>query len=405
MQFDYNYLCHGLGHLTGLETRVYKNEVLIEHYSSYSFYPDIAGLIRQEINTRQENVFYIETEALLVFGVVKSVKDQIVLIIGPASQIRPRKQETVDILYRLGEPYSRLSELQAYFSNVVPYPFENFLEILCFVNYSLNGEKLSVSHLIRKNGALRTVTSGEWAEKEEEEQSELHNTFQAEKLMLSYVTTGNVEAVQAFFTKPPSGRSGYMAHNELRQRKNVFVCAATLISRAAITGGMPSDTAFALSDRYIQKVELLNNGGEISVLNMEMLLDYTKRVEALRCNTGNSRLARNIMRYILKNIGKKITINDMAEALNMNRSYLCEYFKAETGSTIGEFITVTKVEEAKRMLLLSDLSIAHISSYLSFSSQSYFQTVFKKIEGCTPKEYRRKSQAEQVMVCGQAMSF
>ncbi len=393
MHFDYNYLCHGLGHLTGLETRVYKNEVLIEHYTHYSFYPDIAGLIQQEINSRQENVFYVETEELLVFGVVRSKKDQVILIIGPASQIRPGKQETVGILYRLGEPYSRLSDLQAYFSNVVPYPFENFLEILCFVNYALNEEKLSVSHLIRKNGELRTGTSGEWAEKEEE-QSELHNTFQAEKLMLSYVTTGNVEAIQAFFKKPPSGRSGYMAHNELRQRKNVFICAATLISRAAIAGGMPQDTAFALSDRYIQKVELLNNGGEITALDMEMLLNYTKRVEAIKCNTGSSPLARNIMRYVLKNIGKKIKISDIAKAMNMNRSYLCERFKTETGSTIGDFISLTKIEEAKRMLLFSNLSIAHISGYLSFSSQSYFQTVFKKIEGCTPKEYRMKVQIE-----------
>lgn len=393
MQFDYNYLCQGLGHLTGLETRVYKKRELIEHYSHYDFEPDIAGLINHKIEERQENAFYIETEDLLIFGVIKSKRDKTILIIGPTAGIRPEKQDMVSILYMLDEPYGRLPDLQEYFSSMIPYPFETFLEILCFVNYALNEEKLSVAYLIKKSNQIIPTVWNEWENRADDMQEGPHNTYQAEKLMLSYVTTGNVDAIQSFFQKPPTGRIGSIAHNELRQRKNTFICAATLISRAAIMGGMPSEIAFALSDRYIQKAELLNNGGDITILNMEMLLDYTKRVEALKCGTESSQLAKDTMRYVLKNISSKITIIEIAEALNINRSYLCERFKQETGSTIGDFISFSKIDEAKRMLSVSNLSIAQISDYLAFSSQSYFQTVFKKIEGCTPKEYRIKIQA------------
>lgn len=390
MQFDYNYLCQGLGHLTGLETRVYKDEELIEHYSHYDFTPDIAGLIFHEIQSKAGNAYYIETDDLLLFGIIHVKKDNITLIIGPTAQIRPGKQETVTILYMLGESYKRLPMLQEYFSNMVPYPFENFLEIICFVNYALNEEKLTVSHLIQKSNYITSFPQEN--RKAESSQEVLHNTYQMEKQMLSYVTTGNVEAIQAFFTKPPSGRAGYLAHNELRQRKNTFICAATLLSRAAISGGLPPETAFALSDIYIQKAELLKTGRDITILNMDMLLDYTKRVEALKCGADNSRLAKDVMRYVLRNIHKKLSASDIANALNMNRSYLCERFKLETGNTIGDFILSAKMDEAKRMLKMSDLPIAHISDYLSFSSQSYFQTVFKKFEGCTPKEYRSKIQ-------------
>ena len=47
-----------------------------------------------------------------------------------------------------------------------------------------------------------------------------------------------------------------------------------------------------------------------------------------------------------------------------------------------------KLEEAKSMLNYSDKTVSEISEYLCFSSQSYFQNVFKRKYGMTPKEFR-----------------
>ncbi len=388
MQIDYNYLCSGLGHLTGLETRVYKDGLCIEHYTNYAFSPDIAMLIRQEIDDTNDNAFYVETDDLLLFGVIKSKKDAITLIIGPTSQITLGKQETNAILYRLNQSGERLSDLQIYFSNIVPYPFENFLEILCFVNYAINDERLAVADLIKKDGYECNISSDKLVYDQEDQQIEPHNTYEAEKTMLSYVTAGNVEAVEAFLLTPPTGRVGTLAHNELRQRKNAFICAATLISRAAIAGGIDAEAAFALSDRYIQKAELLNSSGDIASLNMQMLMDYTKRVEGRKCGSESSKLVKSVMRYILKHISEKILVDHLAMALRMNRSHLCEKFKQDSGTTISDFISTLKMDEAKRLLSFTELSTSQISEYLAFSSQSYFQTIFKKYVGCTPKEFR-----------------
>lgn len=54
-----------------------------------------------------------------------------------------------------------------------------------------------------------------------------------------------------------------------------------------------------------------------------------------------------------------------------------------------------KLEEAKSLLTYSDKSLGEISSYLSFSSQSYFQNVFKKKYGITPLQYRNRSLLER----------
>ena len=403
MQFDYNYLCQGIGHLTGLETRLYKKGLLRERYSQFKFEPDAISLIDKELVQKliygEENAFYMETDSSLIFGVIQSKKDKTALVIGPTSQLRPEKNEASAILHMLGESYHRLPEIIEYFSYMLPYPLENFLDIICFINYAVNNEKLSVSDLIIKNGLTQNfalennrIEKNEIFENNRSENEllpeEPHNTYQAENLMLSYVTAGNVAAIHTFFKQSPTGRVGSIARNELRQRKNIFICSATLISRAAIAGGMAADISFSLSDKYIQKAELLEENNDLIALTMKMLLDYTERVETIKCGSDNSALAKKVMKYVLEHINEKIIIADMAKALRINRSYLSEQFHIDTGNTIKEFITSTKIGEAKRLLRTSSLSIAQISDCLSFSSQSYFQNVFKKLEGCTPKEYR-----------------
>ena len=58
-----------------------------------------------------------------------------------------------------------------------------------------------------------------------------------------------------------------------------------------------------------------------------------------------------------------------------------------------EFIMRCKLEEAKSLLTYTDKSLSEISSYLCFSSQAYFQNVFKKKFGVTPNEYRQRPDA------------
>ncbi len=393
MHFDYHYLCQGLGHLTGLQTRVFFNGELSDQYSQYRFDPDVAGPILAQAFASEQSVSYIETEDLLLYGVIHSqTGDDATIVIGPTSQIQPGEQEAIAVLHQLGEPYSRLPELKEYFANMIPYPLENFLGILCFLNYAINEEKYTSADLIVGNREQPTAPDDLSTPPVENEEglsdTMLHNTLQMERQMLSYVTAGNIEAIERFLRTPATGRIGSLAHNALRQQKNTFIVSATLISRAAIDGGLPAQTAFALSDRFIQKAELLNTGNELALLSMELLLDYTNRVNALKYGAGESPFAVEVLRYVMQNLNRKLTTADIAEALQVNRQHLCERFHTETGMTVGECITNAKLDEAKRMLDTTALHIAEISEYLAFSSQSYFQNVFKKANGCTPKEYR-----------------
>ena len=78
----------------------------------------------------------------------------------------------------------------------------------------------------------------------------------------------------------------------------------------------------------------------------------------------------------------------------MSRSSIIKRFKKETGISIGNYITQCKISDAKRLLTYSNQSLSEISNYLCYSSQAYFQTVFKNEIGITPNEYRKRYQIE-----------
>ena len=88
----------------------------------------------------------------------------------------------------------------------------------------------------------------------------------------------------------------------------------------------------------------------------------------------------------------------MAAALGYTRSYLCTRFHQETGMSLKQYIQREKAMEARRLLRFTDQELGQIAALLDFSSQSHFQTVFKKVTGETPMAYRRRTRgAEQDM--------
>jgi AraC-type DNA-binding domain-containing proteins len=169
----------------------------------------------------------------------------------------------------------------------------------------------------------------------------------------------------------------------------LLIAAAVLASRAAISGGLSREIAMTMCDTYIQKAELMSDYHMIAMLNMQMLLDFAERVRQLQCPFLKSELVRSAVQYINANLNRKLTTGFISEELRVSRTYLCKSFAKETGLTMNDYIIQQKICEAKRMLASSTLPIVNISESLAFSSQSYFQNVFKRITGKTPIKFRK----------------
>ena len=128
----------------------------------------------------------------------------------------------------------------------------------------------------------------------------------------------------------------------------------------------------------------------VYTLQLAMMRDYCAQVQQARLPEGISPPIFSCIHYIRLHINQPVSVKEVARQIGRSQSYLMKWFKKETGRTVGGFITECRLAEAKRLLRYSDKSLAEIASSLCFSSQAYFQSVFKKAFGLTPTQYRRK---------------
>lgn len=386
---DYDYLARSLAALSGVPVRLYADGQFTGLYHHTKFKPDLAIMEEVHIFRNPGNVSYYMDENFLYYGLFRSVKDGVSLVMGPVTQVTVDDTMAKNVLRTMGENISRARELTDYFAAIPAYPLQNFLQILCTINFFLNDEKLDVSQLLLTGEELPVLP--QTSNLEAEEPHTVYNTDEIESIMLSCVEYGRVDEIKKLFQRPVAGRAGSMASDALRQEKNLFICTVTLVTRAAIRGGLSRSIAFSLSDSYIQKAELMNDYASLICLNARMVEDFTRRVETVRCGIGASQLIRSVREYILLHLDRNITTAELSHTMNMNRTYLCKRFLEETGLTVNHFITAVKMDEAKRLLEITKKTSAEIAQILGYSTQSYFQNVFKKYTGKTPVEYRQES--------------
>ncbi len=208
----------------------------------------------------------------------------------------------------------------------------------------------------------------------------------------STIKAGDVEKVkelckESFEDKPGLGR---LSENPLQNLKYHFVVTTALVARYCIQGGMSLSEAYGLSDFYIQKADKATKVIDLTRLHPVMCLDYAKKMRRLRKNSICSKPIALCIDYIYDNLHARVTLDELADYVGLNPSYLSRLFKEEVGCPISLYIRRQKLETAKNMLIYSEYKPSEISNILAFPSQSYFTEIFSKYTGLTPSKYRKE---------------
>ncbi len=178
-----------------------------------------------------------------------------------------------------------------------------------------------------------------------------------------------------------------LADNPLRSLKNSLIASVTLFTRAAITGGVPSDEAFTMSDSFIQTIEAQADLGLLSSIEEAIIQRFIQRVDRYRSQRF-SRAVRQTMAYIDEHLSEPLSAQALADQALVHPDTLGRRFKLETGEALHLYILRRRAEEAAHFMRYSADSITDIAAFYQFSSQSHFTTVFKRFTGYTPQQYR-----------------
>ena len=92
--------------------------------------------------------------------------------------------------------------------------------------------------------------------------------------------------------------------------------------------------------------------------------------------------------YINSNYAENVTLEEASAQLNFDPSYFCRLFKRAIGATFTEYLSFVRVCKAEKLLSETNDSVIAISEAVGFSSVSYFNRIFKRFRGCTPRYYR-----------------
>lgn len=136
-----------------------------------------------------------------------------------------------------------------------------------------------------------------------------------------------------------------------------------------------------------------NNEFEVRNLLSNAWLELTKEIEFQKQNKTYFSMyaqerAKEVLSYIHEKYHEKITISDIAAHINVSERECIRSFKNAFKQTPIEYLNQYRMEQAKKLLIETNLQIKEISYMTGFQNDAYFSKVFKQCLGKTPKEYR-----------------
>lgn len=140
-----------------------------------------------------------------------------------------------------------------------------------------------------------------------------------------------------------------------------------------------------------QEISFLNldydNYQNIEIVVTQVISKLLKLIHSMKY-TNSSVLIKKAMQSIEKNYAKPMSLNTLAEELNVSPFYISKLFSKELQRNFTDVVNDVRINEAKR-LVRNDFSLKEVAYKVGFGSQSYFTKIFKKLVGLSPKEYRK----------------
>ncbi|MGW0392219.1 helix-turn-helix domain-containing protein [Streptomyces sp. NPDC003042] len=99
---------------------------------------------------------------------------------------------------------------------------------------------------------------------------------------------------------------------------------------------------------------------------------------------------RRVIHYMHVNLSQDLTIDDMARTAMFSKFHFTRFFREVTGTSPGRFLSALRIQEAKRLLIHTEFSVADIGSQVGYSSIGTFSSRFKACVGLSPSAYRER---------------
>lgn len=123
---------------------------------------------------------------------------------------------------------------------------------------------------------------------------------------------------------------------------------------------------------------------------LALLMEEIQNPELKGIRFSNRRDLHEVREYLGQHFSEKISLEHLSDQFFINKFYLTRLFKEQFGVSVNSYLLQARITHAKQLLRFTNLSIEEIGQKCGMNDANYFSRMFKKTEGITPGEYRRK---------------
>ena len=356
--------------------------------------------------SREHEVSYYVSDDEIAFGSVLDKNSDYALYIGPCLLADPSEQMMHSMLTRSNspfrkDPYRYYDEIYSYIRKLPRFTPERFLWLLRFSANYLNQSILSDEDLTQVSLPKNRLDlkKKKLTDVSEEENGGFRRARRFIYELITLIRSGSVANALDYWDENASRfirvyNGSSKDRDPLRHQKDLLIQFVSFLAYQVLPEGVSERQVFRLNEQLIEEADSCIITQQVEAIYRKAIQSYGELVRAHKSESpSNSALIRNALVYIHDHITEVITVPDIAEELAISPGYLSTLFNKEMKMKISDYVQSQKIAVAESLLLNTDDPIIEISEYLSFSSQSYFQNIFRKFTGTSPRKYRSSHQS------------
>lgn len=217
--------------------------------------------------------------------------------------------------------------------------------------------------------------------------------YALESQVLDAVARGNEQEAQELTSRLSISFTPHEILNSIREYKNYTLAFNTLMRKAVEAAGVHPLHLDLYSRQNAKQIEEITLKEQCYAMLMQMIHGYCLLINTYR-RPNYSHLIQRIITYVNTDLASDLSLKSMSERLSVNASYLSALFKKEVGIPLTDYVNRQRIDQAKKLLVITDLPSRMIAQECGINDVYYFNRLFKKITGYTPKIYRENATRE-----------